>query len=228
MGELAMLEVKRKPNTPGGRATSPSTSSSLAEAGVASTNGHYATEQPVIRGGPAVASPSVISTKHPPLVAPPRNELKDHQTRLPVITGEAHYKGSLNLDGIASGQLGGSGGSLSVRQRARSFLGEPEFSGEVSFRDMVRVNGYIAGTVYSQKGTLIVDTSARVDAHVDVAVAIISGTVNGDIVGHERVEIGPNAKIYGNIWTRSIEIKNGAIFEGICTMLADEQIASSA
>jgi cytoskeletal protein CcmA (bactofilin family) len=118
-----------------------------------------------------------------------------------MITGEAQCKGSLNLDGVASGQLGG-GGSLSVRQRTRSVYSEPEFSGEVSFRDMVRVNGYIAGTVYSKTGTLIVDSSARVDAHVDVAVAIIGGTVNGDIVAHERVEIGPNARIYGNIWTR--------------------------
>jgi len=90
---------------------------------------------------------------------------------------------------------------------------------------MVRVNGCLAGTVYSKKGTLIIDISARVDAHVEVAVAIIGGTVNGDIVAHERVEIGPNAKIYGNIWTRSIEIKNGAIFEGICTMMPEEQMA---
>ena len=75
---------------------------------------------------------------------------------------------------------------------------------------------------------LVILRSARVDAHVDVAVAIIGGTINGDIVARERVEIGPNAKIYGNIWTRSIEIKNGAIFEGVCTMIAEEQIAGQA
>jgi len=219
-----MLEIKRKPNTPGGRATSTSTTSASIEP-AASLDDHYSIEHQPIHGVAAAPAPSVVSRKHPPLIAPPRNDVKDHQTKLPVITGEAQCKGSLNLDGIASGQLGGSGGSLNVRQRARSFFCEPEFSGEVSFMGMVRVNGYIAGTVYSKKGTLIVDISARVDAHVDVAVAIIGGIVNGDIVAHERVEIGPNAKIYGNIWTRSIEIKNGAIFEGICTMIPEEQIA---
>lgn len=112
-----------------------------------------------------------------------------------------------------------------MRQRSRVFFNEPEFSGAISFRDMIRVNGHIAGSICSQKGTLIVDISARVDANVSVAVAVIGGTVNGDIVAHQRVEIGPNAKIYGNIWTRSIEIKHGAIFEGICTMIADEQVA---
>lgn len=221
-----MLEIKRKPNTPGGRGTSAPSSSALTEAGAVTD--HYPIEKPAILGVATVPVASVVSRKHPPLIAPPHNDLKDHQTKLPLITGEAQCKGSLNLDGMASGQLGGSGGSLNVRQRSRSFFCEPEFSGEVSFRDMVRVNGYIAGTVYSQKGTLIVDISARVDAQVDVAVAIIGGTVNGDIVARERVEIGPNAKIYGNIWTRSIEIKNGAIFEGICTMIAEEQIAGSA
>jgi cytoskeletal protein CcmA (bactofilin family) len=221
-----MLEIKRKPNSPGGRSTS-ATTSTVTESGGASVNELYTLEQPAMHALAAGLAPSVVSRKHPPLIAPPRNEVKDHQTKLPVITGEAQCKGSLNLDGMASGQLGGSGGSLNVRQRTRSFFCEPEFSGEVSFRDMVRVNGYIAGTVYSKKGTLIVDISARVDAQVDVAVAIIGGTVNGDIVAHERVEIGPNAKIYGNIWTRSIEIKNGAIFEGVCTMIAKEQIASA-
>ncbi|MCM3902244.1 MAG: polymer-forming cytoskeletal protein [Pyrinomonadaceae bacterium] len=221
-----MLEIKRKPNSPGGRSTSTPTTT-LTEASAASLDDRYSIEQPAIHNVATALTSSVVSRKHPPLIAPPRNEVKDHQTKLPVITGEAQCKGTLNLDGIASGQLGGSGGSLSVRQRTRSFFCEPEFSGEVSFRDMVRVNGYIAGTVYSKKGTLFVDISARVDAQVDVAVAIIGGTVTGDIVAHERVEIGPSAKIYGNIWTRSIEIKNGAIFEGICTMIAEGQIVSA-
>lgn len=142
-----------------------------------------------------------------------------------MITGEAHYKGTVNVDGVLSGQLGGSGGSLGVRQKSRVLRhDEPELSGEISFRDMVRVNGHIAGTVHSKTGTLIIDVSATVDADIEVAVAVISGTIKGDIVAHERVEIGPSAKIYGNIWTRSIEIKTGAIFEGVCTMLAPEQI----
>ena len=207
-----MLEIKRKPNSPGGRAT---TTNALSEAGAAAMDHHHQTEHATIYDVAAAPAPLVVSGKHPPLISRPLNDVKDHQTKLPVITGEVRCRGSLNLDGIATGQLGGSGASLSVRQRARSVFCEPEFSGEVSFRDMVRVNGYIAGTVYSEKGTLIVDVSARVDAHVDVAVAIIGGTVNGDIVAHERVEIGPSDKIYGNIWTRSIEIKNGAFFEGI-------------
>jgi cytoskeletal protein CcmA (bactofilin family) len=144
------------------------------------------------------------------------------QTRTPVITGEVNYKGILPIDGIVTGQLGGSGGSLAVRQKSGTvFVAGPELSGEISFRDMLRINGHIAGTVYSEHGKLIVDDTARVDANVEVAVAVINGTINGDIVAHQKVEIGPGAKIYGNIWTRSIAIRDGALFEGVCTMIED-------
>jgi cytoskeletal protein CcmA (bactofilin family) len=126
----------------------------------------------------------------------------------------------LPVDGVLLGQLGGNGGSLGIRQRSGSaFASQPELSGEINFRDLVRVNGHIAGTVYSQSGTLIVDSTATVEANVDVAVAVIGGTVRGDIVAHERIELGPAAKIYGNIWTRSIAIKDGALFDGVCTMM---------
>ena len=143
------------------------------------------------------------------------------QTRTPVITGEVNYKGMLPIDGVVSGQLGG-GGSLAIRQKSGAiFAGGPELSGEISFRDVVRVNGHIAGTVYSERGTLMVDDTARVDGNIEVAVAMINGIINGDIVAHQKVEIGPGAKIYGNIWTRSIAIKDGAEFEGVCTMIED-------
>jgi cytoskeletal protein CcmA (bactofilin family) len=52
-------------------------------------------------------------------------------------------------------------------------------------------------------------------------VAVIGGTVHGDIVAHQRIELGPCAKIYGNIWTRSLAVKDGAFFDGVCTMIDD-------
>lgn len=176
-----------------------------------------------------ISSETSVSTQPPPVprkssvpVLVPQEPARNYQTRIPVITGEAHYKGMMPIDGVVSGQLGRSGGSLAVRQKSSTvFSRGPELSGEISFRDVVRVNGHIAGTVYSERGTLMVDDMARVDANIEVAVAVINGTINGDIVAHQRVEIGPGAKIYGNIWTRSIAIKDGAVFEGVCTMIED-------
>lgn len=145
-------------------------------------------------------------------------------TRIPVITGEAHFEGTMPVDGMLFGKLGEKQSGLHVRQRKRSAPrpSQPELSGQLSFKELVRINGHIAGTVYSEKGTLIVDSSAAVDANVSVGIALIKGTVNGDIVAQQRVELGPNAKVFGNIWTRSIAIEVGATFDGECTMLLDD------
>jgi len=146
------------------------------------------------------------------------------QPRVPVLQGEVTYRGLLPVDGIISGQLGASGSTLTIKQRPKNGPNEsaPELTGEITFKEMLRVNGHIAGRVFSQKGTLIIDASARVDARIEVAVAVISGTVNGDVIGHERVEVGPGAIVNGNISTRSLSLKPGAIFDGDCRMLKEE------
>jgi cytoskeletal protein CcmA (bactofilin family) len=146
------------------------------------------------------------------------------QPRTPVITGEAHFRGSASVDGIVGGQLGAAT-SLNVKQRPRgSACGKsvPELDGEINFKDMLRINGHIAGKVFSYKGTLIVDASARVDADIDVKVCVVSGIVNGDVIAHDRVELGPQAIINGNIATRAINMKPGAVFHGDCRMLSSE------
>jgi cytoskeletal protein CcmA (bactofilin family) len=143
------------------------------------------------------------------------------QPRIPVITGEATYRGYLPVEGLISGQLNATGGGLMIKQRPRNGRTEsvPELDGEIIFKDMLRVNGHVAGSISSEKGTLIVDASARVDASIDVAVAVIAGVVNGDVVGRERVELGQEAIINGSISTPNLSMKPGATFQGDCRMV---------
>lgn len=206
-----MLEVKRKPNE-----------SQTTRAGADTAARSYQQSHTETRPNPVSDN---LNTPHRsegvvPVLVPVPKESSSYQTRTPVITGEIYYKGMLPVDGVVIGQLGAQRGSLGIKQRTTSSFGSrPELSGEISFRDMLRVNGHIAGTVYSKTGTLIIDNAATVDANIEVPITIISGTVHGDIVARERVELGPSARIYGNIWTRSIAIKDGAVFDGVCTMI---------
>jgi len=185
-------------------------------------------------GTPPLAGIELVQS--PPSKLPQRNanqpqfpaqravESRDLQTRVPAILGEVTFRGTIPVDGIVFGQPGANGGALSVRQRGRTYFGnEPELNGEMRFIDMLRVNGHIAGNVYSKKGTIIIDSAAQVDADVEVSIAVIKGIVNGDIVAHQRVEVEATAKIYGNIWTRSLAIQSGAIFEGVCQMLEGKE-----
>ncbi len=91
-------------------------------------------------------------------------------------------------------------------------------SGETNFKGMLRVDGRVSGRINSQDGTLIVSAGGQVAADIEVAVAKINGTVNGDIHARERIEFGRTARVSGNIHTPALIIEQGAIFEGSCRM----------
>ncbi|HTG86411.1 MAG TPA: polymer-forming cytoskeletal protein [Pyrinomonadaceae bacterium] len=92
-------------------------------------------------------------------------------------------------------------------------------TGEANFKAMMRVDGHLSGRVSSTSGTLIVGANGKVDANIEVAVAVIHGTINGDIIATQRLELGRAAKVHGNIQTPSLIIEQGAVFEGSCKMV---------
>lgn len=96
-------------------------------------------------------------------------------------------------------------------------------TGETNFQAMLRIDGHLTGRVSSENGTLIIGSTGRVDANISVAAAVISGTVNGDIVASERLELGRTARVVGNIQSPRLVIEDGAIFEGGCSMLKSKE-----
>jgi cytoskeletal protein CcmA (bactofilin family) len=96
--------------------------------------------------------------------------------------------------------------------------GGTTLSGEVAFKGMLRVDGHLTGTIISEKGTLIVSSGGRVDADINVATAKINGSIHGNIVANERIELGRTAQVHGDIQTPVLIIEQGAVFEGNCRM----------
>jgi cytoskeletal protein CcmA (bactofilin family) len=92
-------------------------------------------------------------------------------------------------------------------------------TGEANFKALMRVDGHLSGRISSSSGTLIVGANGKVDANIEVAVAVIHGTVNGDIIATQRLELGRAAKLNGNIQTPSLIIEQGALFEGSSKMI---------
>jgi len=99
-------------------------------------------------------------------------------------------------------------------------------TGEANFKGMLRVDGHLSGQVKSEGGTLIVGNNGQVDADIEVAVATIHGSVNGDINASQRLELGRAAKVNGNIQTPSLVIEQGAVFEGSCRMVQQQKAAA--
>lgn len=100
-------------------------------------------------------------------------------------------------------------------------------SGEANFKAMMRVDGHLSGRINSTSGTLIVGANGKVDANIEVAIAVVHGTVNGDIIATQRLELGRASKLNGNIQTASLMIEPGALFEGTCKMIKTTASASA-
>jgi len=98
------------------------------------------------------------------------------------------------------------------------FVGDVlKFTGEVTFKSTLRIDGNFCGQVNSRDGTLIVSAGARVTrAMINVAVAKINGTVEGDINASKEVVLGRTASVIGNVSARALIVEEGALFNGSC------------
>lgn len=97
--------------------------------------------------------------------------------------------------------------------------GGTAITGEATFKSLLRIDGKFSGRIASPSGTLIVGAGGVVDANIEVSVCTIQGTVNGDIIATQRIELGRAGKLNGNIQSPSLMIEQGAVFEGSCKMI---------
>ena len=90
--------------------------------------------------------------------------------------------------------------------------------GILNFNDTIRLDGKVVGKIFSEKGTLIVGERAVIEAEINVATAIVNGTVNGHITATQRIDILAPAKITGDIQAPVVSIETGVAFNGKCSM----------
>lgn len=98
------------------------------------------------------------------------------------------------------------------------FVGDVlKFTGEVRFKSMLRIDGHFSGQVTSADGTLIVSSGAQVtQAEIDVAVAKINGTVEGNIHASRELVLGRTASVTGQVTAPALIVEEGARFNGTC------------
>jgi cytoskeletal protein CcmA (bactofilin family) len=114
----------------------------------------------------------------------------------------------------------------SLRPSAKP-IDNPAPASQFEFEGTLRLDGHLTGVVGSPTGTLIVSETAELQANIFVATAIIDGLVRGDIRATERVELGSQAQVIGNIETPALAIQPGAMFEGQCHFLPSPREAEA-
>ena len=90
-------------------------------------------------------------------------------------------------------------------------------SGDINFEGGCHVDGTVKGSVSadSESGSaLSVSEDGTVEGGVTVPYVVLHGIVRGDVCASQRVELGPTARVIGNVYYNLIEMAIGAEING--------------
>lgn len=89
--------------------------------------------------------------------------------------------------------------------------------GDVLFSGGLHIEGRVIGSVIAEPGSesvLTVSERGSIEGEVRVPQVIIDGTLKGDVVASERVELAARARIEGNIYYKIVQMAAGATVIG--------------
>jgi len=89
--------------------------------------------------------------------------------------------------------------------------------GDIEFAGGLHVDGQVTGNVRviaGASGALSVSEDGVIEGSVEAPQVVLNGTVNGDIVGSDRVVLGAKARVRGNVSYGVIEMALGAEITG--------------
>lgn len=97
-----------------------------------------------------------------------------------------------------------------------------QMQGSLAFKDPInlKINGEFNGSLET-KGTLSIGSTATITANINGENIVIAGRVTGDIVADKMLTLMQTTVLKGNITTPKLNIVEGAIFQGKCTMLEE-------
>ncbi|HZF08461.1 MAG TPA: polymer-forming cytoskeletal protein [Thermoanaerobaculia bacterium] len=92
--------------------------------------------------------------------------------------------------------------------------------GELRFETSFRIDGKFTGSIVSD-GDLMVGEGGEIEGELSIGRIFVSGTIRGKVRASRRVQIAPSGKVFADLETPSLEIEDGALFEGRCSMMRE-------
>lgn len=97
--------------------------------------------------------------------------------------------------------------------------------GTLTASEPTRVDGVLEGKILSES-TVIIGEHGSINGDIEGHDILIAGVVNGNIHASERIRITSTGRVFGDIFTRTLVIDEGASFKGNCrTDVAEEMSA---
>jgi cytoskeletal protein CcmA (bactofilin family) len=101
-----------------------------------------------------------------------------------------------------------------AEERTRVAVGRNvNVSGKLIFHEPVRIEGRFRGEVHSVE-LVVVGEEGMIEGKVFAPRLLVMGELRGDVVGCDRMVLGPRAKFFGNIQTRNLIVAEGAHLDG--------------
>ncbi|MDE6845508.1 MAG: polymer-forming cytoskeletal protein [Lachnospiraceae bacterium] len=123
-----------------------------------------------------------------------------------TITGDIVSEGSMELIGTVNGNLD-IYGKLNITGTIQ---------GDSKAAEIYAEGAKITGEVNSE-GSVKIGQSSVVIGNISAASAVVAGAVKGDIDVRGPVILDTTAIVMGNIKSKSVQINNGAVIEGMCS-----------
>jgi len=89
--------------------------------------------------------------------------------------------------------------------------------GDVRFDGGCHIDGVVHGNIIADRDPeafLSISSDGLVDGSVRVPTVMLNGKVQGDVYASVRVELGPSAKVFGNLHYELLEMAAGAEING--------------
>jgi len=92
-----------------------------------------------------------------------------------------------------------------------------KINGDVHFQGGCHIDGTVKGNVTADpdsESALSISDIGNIDGGVTVPYIVLNGIVRGDVFANKRVELGPTARVIGNVYYNLIEMAIGAEING--------------
>ena len=92
-----------------------------------------------------------------------------------------------------------------------------KINGDLNFEGGCHIDGTVKGNVSADNessSALSVSEDGNVEGGVSVPYVVLHGIVRGDVFATQRVELGPTARVIGNVYYNLIEMAIGAEING--------------
>jgi cytoskeletal protein CcmA (bactofilin family) len=92
-------------------------------------------------------------------------------------------------------------------------------SGELRFRENVRIDGHVEGEIHGDK-TVVIGEEATIRARIRAANVVVYGTLEGDVQASGETTLHKSAVVTGELQTGGIVVERGAQLRG-CILIGN-------